>query len=341
MNTKINKIINKQIYDFLTHTNNTKTGLTQVGGLEPTARSYVSILQEFEKFLIDYKKLDNESFKEYNFINLALDDIKAYSDFLRNHTTNKVSTHNQKLGVIRIFAVYILNTCSDNADIYTLNSYKAMLNDVRKLDLQDTPTEQHCFTKEDIITLHSAILSGNFKKKEMLLAIFLLYRDTAAKRDSVRLINISDVHLNGDAYVMIKVGGKTKTVEKHYLRQDTIKAIKDYLLIRTPKNPNEEALFISNMGGRLSTATIYRMMKELYVEAGFGYRDKDGNPITKYDINSLRQGVLSEIMHSVGIVSVKTVDNPELDNVLNVGRKLIRDSVFNYSIDYSTERRVN
>ena len=130
-------------------------------------------------------------------------------------------------------------------------------------------------------------------------------------------------------------------MEKHYLRQDTIKAIKDYLLIRTPKNPNEEALFISNMGGRLSTATIYRMMKELYVEAGFGYRDKDGNPITKYDINSLRQGVLSEIMHSVGIVSVKTVDNPELDNVLNVGRKLIRDSVFNYSIDYSTERRVN
>ena len=333
MNRRINETTNKQIYNFLNNS-------SDAGVLTTTTKSYLSILQEFERFLIAHLSLNEEEIINYDFINLTLDDIKAYSDYICNHTTNKISTHNQKLGVIRLFAQYILNNYNGDINLETLNSFNNMVKNIYHLELKDEDKKHYYFTKNDIIKLHSTILHGDFKKKELLLAIFLLYRDTATKREGVRLLNVSDIHFGEDSYVEIKNNTKGK-VDKYYLRPDTVKALKDYLLIRNPKKPDDDALFISNKGGRINSTTIYRLMKDIYVEAGFGHRDKYGNPVTPYDITSIRSGVLIETAKSVGAFDIDTHFNRDLDYLINNGNKLIRDSVFNYSIDYSTERRLN
>ena len=123
MNRRINETINKQIYNFLNNSSDARV-------LTTTTKGYLSILQEFERFLITHLSLNEEEIINYDFINLTLDDIKAYSDYICNHTTNKISTHNQKLGVIRLFAQYILNNYNGDINLETLNSFNNMVKNI-------------------------------------------------------------------------------------------------------------------------------------------------------------------------------------------------------------------
>ena len=87
MNRRINETINKQIYNFLNNSSDARV-------LTTTTKSYLSILQEFERFLITHLSLNEEEIINYDFINLTLDDIKAYSDYICNHNTNKICINN-------------------------------------------------------------------------------------------------------------------------------------------------------------------------------------------------------------------------------------------------------
>ena len=321
-NIKIGQLINIQLHDYIIHIRKTNDSKDSCSGLDNTTRGYLCVVKEFHDFILANNNINEEAIRLYDFRATTFDDIVNYSRYICEVKKNKVSTHNQKIRIIKSFLQYLLDTAKTSKEITNLEE---LTKQMYLIELPVVAQKKYYFTIDDISKLHSFIIHNNSKRKERLLALFLLYRDTISKRDDIRLLNIDDVHLDVDnPYVEFKSDtSKRKGIRKCYLRPDTVDALKEYIPLRRPKNPEDNALFISNFGIRISTSTVYKMFKNLYWEAG--YNDE-------YDLNSLRLGISTEINANFGATAIRNITLEDAK---------VEDSIFNYELQYKLERQVD
>lgn len=300
----LNKLINIQAREFILYRyRNAKNPLSDE--LDNTSKSYITVMYTLEEFFKEEKGMSDEELKNYNFFTLSFDDMDRYSYYLRTVKNNSARTHNQRLTILGIFMSYLLDKYEDElseAEELRVSKIKRRLN---RLEKTEPTTEKPFFTIDEIAMLHRYILtSPKVRNRKRLLAMFLLYRDTADRKDEVRNFILSDIHLSdveGFSYAVTPCTNKTQTEKKHFLKEDTVAALKDYLLERDPKNPNEQSIFLSNQRTQISTSATYRMFKSLYINAGFGYIDEEGNKKTKYVVHSLRHSSITETCRLEGI----------------------------------------
>ena len=349
-NTKIDEIINEQIFDFLIFKKAKGINKRQTTGLDGTTRSYTATLKEFEEFFQGMYNLSDEDLAKHNFCTLTFRDVQLYLQYIYLEQENKDSTHNKKINILRAFIKHLTKYYKQKLTKDELYDLKELSDDIAESTLTEEREEKAFFTKKDIRKLHYTILYGNLKNKEELLALFLLYRDTSDRRDEIRFMDIDDIHIDGETEPFAVTSAKNKGMasKSHYLKPDTVQALKEYLAIRKPKDPNDPALFISTHGKRFSTSTIYNWFKKLYVEAGFGYYDEKGKPVSEFGTHSLRHSVLTEAIFESGLAEARVMAGHSSSKVteryMHVTKEQkikIRDSIFQYDLDFETERQVN
>lgn len=349
-NTKIDEIKNEQIFNFLIFKKTKGINKRQAAGLDGTTASYTTVLQEFEEFFQRTYNLSDEDLAKHNFCTLTFADIQLYSQYTYLEKGNKASTHNKKLNILRSFIAYLIKFYKQKLTREELYDLRDLSDDIADSTLSVEREEKAFFTKKDIMKLHHTILYGNLKNKEALLALFLLYRDTSDRRDEIRFMDVDDIHIDGktEPFAVTSAKNKGMASKSHYLKPDTVQALKEYLAVRKPKDPNDPALFISTHGTRFASNTIYNWLKKLYVEAGFGYYDEKGKPVSEFGTHSLRHSVLTEAIFESGLAEARVMAGHSSSKVterymhVTEEQKIkIRDSIFQYDLDFETERRVN
>ena len=84
---------------------------------------------------------------------------------------------------------------------------------------------------------------------------------------------------------------------KHYLKKDTVEALRNYLAIRTDIDTDNEYLFISARKLQLSPMALYNVFKGLFIAAGF---TTDGKT-TEYNLESLRTSFMVQTIENHGV----------------------------------------
>ena len=304
----LNKLTNIQIKEFIMF--KFRSGKNpSADEVDNTSRNYITVMSTLEDFLRDSKGMTNEELRDYSFFNMTFDDMDKYSYYLRAVKNNSASTHNQRLTVVGIFLSYLIDRYEDELTDVEEVRIRRVKRKLNKLEQTEPTVEKPFFTNEQMAQLHKYILtSPGVRNRKRLLAMFLLYRDTADRKDEVRNFVLSDIHfsdIEGYSYAVTPCTNKTLTEKKHFLKEDTVTALKEYLDERNPKNPNEQSIFLSNKRTKISTSAVYRMFKSLYINAGFGYIDEEGNKKTKYVVHSLRHSSITETCRIQGIHAAK------------------------------------
>lgn len=305
---QLNQITNLQAREYIEQANNnSQARLSEtLGG---TGNTYVSAMKIYEEFLRNVKGLNDEEVKNFDCINLNLMDFKNMSDYLIHTKRNCENTHNQRLVTIGGMMSYIVTLYHfDNEDLE--NKINKLKNIVKQKYFKQVPTVDKPFFKpSDIAKLKRTILDmKDGWKKRRLLAMFYLYRDTGNRCDEVRNFEISDFHFSdipGRSYVITPATNKVLEEKKHYLKEETVEALKDYIAHRNPKNENEKAIFLSNYRTKISISSIKRLFKDLYAEAGFGYYDEDGKAKSEYGMHTMRHSAITEVNNKKGLAAAR------------------------------------
>lgn len=158
---------------------------------------------------------------------------------------------------------------------YALNSFLQYLTDHKMIeenyvlkikkkkntDLERINQHRVKLTADDFNKMLNSIDASSSRYPERDKAILMLYMSTGMRKTALSSINIEDIDIKNKRLTVIDKGDK-KQLYKLYDKE--LKAISDWLDKRKSfKNVSEtSALFVSNMGNRISEAELERMIKD-------------------------------------------------------------------------------
>ena len=341
----LEKITNLQLIDYINYRGLQEDDFDSDSDDEiaSTTRNYLNVMRDLEVFIKARKGLDDEGIINYDFLKTTLEDLEGFSRYILKTLNNKASSHNTKIAVVRAFLNRLNKINRRKMDTETRLNMEDLVKDISTLERKVVVEEELFFTVDEMAHLHRFILTKEkLGNRERLLALFLLYRDTADRRDEVRNLTFSDLNLSdvpGESWA-ISYAKKTKAKKKHFLKEDTVAALRAYIDIRNPKNTDEKYVFLSNRGTHMASSTVYDEIKKLYVRAGFGYFNEKGNAVSEYVVHSLRHTSITETVRIEGIFAGKIKAGhsdirmtTRYSHVTDDDRKKTSEVAFVYSLD--------
>lgn len=143
--------------------------------------------------------------------------------------------------------------------------------------------------------LHAAYESGS-KNNERNYCIVVIFLNCGIRLAELRGINVKDIH--GNKLTVIGKGNKERTV---YLTDACLDALKDWedkrKNIKIDKN-DQDALFVSNRGKRISDDAVQYAVKKLFAEIGLD--------TTKYSVHKLRH-TAATLMYKYGNADIRSL----------------------------------
>lgn len=279
----LNRLTNTQLKEFINYKNSLKV-VDGEDAIDKTVRNYISGCLSFEEYLVHLYKLDKEGLRDFKILDMTINDVSSYQEYLINIKQIKESTANQKVVCLSSFfktALKEMNLTKTNDEEEHL---KALIETLKGRKI--TESNRRLFTKSELILLNKYIVNSTITHRERLLAIFLLLRDTFCQRVAIVNIKLSDLFLDEDIpYIVISPQANVEPV-RFNLKPDTVIALKSYLLVR--EDCECEYLFISNRNTQIDSATVYLLFKQIFIGAGFGYLDADNEMKTDYSLDTLR-----------------------------------------------------
>ncbi len=206
-----------------------------------------------------YMQLNIDDVREIDRINIA-----DYLYFLSNQGLAPASRA-RKLSAIRAYFDYMC--------------YKSFRLEDNPCELVESPVFKRklpvFLTETECLELLSAISQSNDKNAARDYLIVALFMCCGLRIDELVGINLSDIRKNleaGQENLILVVTGKGNKQRTVYLPDLCVKAYHNYLKQRLkPKDEQEEALFISQKGQRLSHRAIERMVKKHFAQANLDY----------------------------------------------------------------------
>ena len=193
---------------------------------------------------------------------VTLNEVYSYLAFLsRDRIVNQRSrskeyglsatTRARKVACIRSFYKYL-----------TVKAKLLTENPVADLDSPKTPkTLPHYLTLDESKRLLSSI-DGKYRDRDY--CIICIFLNCGLRISEIVGLNVSDYHADS-----LRVIGKGNKERIAYLNDSTIKAIEEWLAIRSNLVPKHEpAMFISNRRTRISREMIHSMVKKNLLRAG-------------------------------------------------------------------------
>lgn len=285
LSKKLTRLTNIQLKQFIIY-KNSKNGTETREYITKTANSYISYCLAIENYFKERFNLSEEELKNFNFCTLNIEDLASYRSYIEGLGLQKASA-NQKLVCLSAFLKYLLKSNNISSSIEEDNHLKELINSLKGRGVVKS-TDRLVFTKKDIFNLNKFIVNSKLANRERALVMFLIIRDTLCNRDDLIDIKVSDINLeDANPYILMYFNGNS-TPQKFLLKQDTVLAINRYLTVREEESIKSDYLFTSNRSEKVSSPLIYYIFKEIFINAGFGYLDSDGEMKTDYTIQSLR-----------------------------------------------------
>ena len=264
-----------------------------------TVKEYNYDLATFLKFIKKHFHLTNEEEFEnivYKDITLdtvskiTLDDLHAFLAYLTTTLNSKAATRSRKVSSLRKFFNYLClkNFITDNP---TLNL------ETPKLDKR----LPKYLTYEQSKKLLEVSSDEDNRNNERNHAITTLFLNCGMRLSELVGINIKDINFEENQLNVIGKGNKERTI---YLNKACIKAIKEYLSVRSiqgvkkDKKHSDEALFLSERRQRIGKRTVQEIIyKELRLA---------GISSDKYSVHKLRH-TAATLMYQYGGVDIRAL----------------------------------
>lgn len=251
---------NKYIEDFLNY-------LTVVQGMSlKTQREYSYDLYLFFKYIkarnemlslseideLDVSDIDIEAINQ-----IDLEDMYGFLGYCQQYRENGAHARSRKVSSIKSFYNYLYN--------------KKKLLDENVADQLESPKIERrnpvYLTKNEILQLYKGIGKTHYYRDYAILTVFL---NCGLRISELVSINISDINMDSKIISIIGKGNKERTV---YLNDACIDAINNYINKERNKikniNPkDEDALFLSQKGNRMSVRAVQSMIEKLNKNSG-------------------------------------------------------------------------
>ncbi|MBP0979586.1 MAG: tyrosine recombinase XerC [Oscillospiraceae bacterium] len=261
--------------------------LTIKGRSKNTVKSYYFDLKLFFRFLkIFYKQESLENFDEINIKDIDLNfikkiktaDIFEFLFFLANSRKNENKTRARKVSCLKSFFKYFYNNekVLDENPVDGLDSPKIKKSLPKYLDLDQSQ-------------LLLSNVDGAHKERDYL--ILTLFLNCGLRLSELISLNLEDIKNNP-----IKITGKGNKERQIYLNQITVRALDEYLKIRTKIKTDSPALFLSQNKTRISNRRVQKIVEE----------NLEKNNLIGFSVHKLRH-TAATLMFQYGEVDVRTL----------------------------------
>ena len=266
---------------------------------EKTVLEYLFDLRTFCRFMvskINGMPLDAESLKlvriadldEDFFRNVTEGDVYDFIFFMQRERGNGTASRSRKLTSIRVFYKYLITKkhCVENNPAANIESPK------RKKQLP-----KHLSVSECVDLLSVVKNDVESKTKERDYCILTLFLNCGMRLSELVGISLQDIDRSFDSLKVIGKGSKERIV---YLNDACKIALADYLEIRAKylTKGNDDALFISRLGKRISVKTVQWLVKKYLGEAGLENKN--------YSTHKLRH-TAATLMYQSGNVDIRVL----------------------------------
>lgn len=197
-----------------------------------------------------------------NVLNPSEESIEAYKLYLTNKPSLTQGTKARYLRIVKQFFDYLAKR----------NLYKDVTINIKNFKTNNHKTTKRAFTENEIKKVLDSIDTSTEEGKRNK-AIILLAVTGGLRTIELNRIDIADMETI-DGQTIINIQGKGRNEKDEYIKviPEVKTLITDYLKARRPKS-NNEPLFtsVSNRakGQRIPTPSISRLIKNIYIKAGF------------------------------------------------------------------------
>lgn len=238
--------------------------LTEIKGLSyNTVKSYRNDIEYFIKYIKDIRKLPDESKQDAAFFeSITLNEMEEFLSLLSEGIKNR------RIIAIKVFYKYLYSEVEAIQRNITIKLKK---------EKKESP-----LSEEEIDQVFKGI-SQRHKERDM--AILMVFFSTKIKLPELVSLNLKDIdYTNGK--VML-AGKEEKTF---LLSKEALKALKKYISKERTKYKNNEALFLSQKGERITTRTIERMVEKINLKP-----EKKEKQLTLYQIRNSVNAYIEKI----------------------------------------------
>lgn len=262
-----------------------------------TVKEYNYDIVNFLKYIKKQFKLsDKKDIKEINVNDMdisvmkkiTLQDIHRYISYMAIELNSSPATRARKISCLRVFFKYLTS--------------KAKLLDVNPAQDLETPKLGRRMPKylslEESKKLLNVTQDENSRNNIRDYAIITLFLNCGMRLSELVNINITDIDFSESKMTVIGKGNKERTI---YLNKACMKAIKDYLSVRSHnkvKTDSRDALFLSERKERISNRSVQDIVKKELQKAGL-----DTN---KYSVHKLRH-TAATLMYQYGDVDIRAL----------------------------------
>ena len=255
-----------------------------------TVQEYYLDLRTFFRFMLVYKKIVpfTEELETVNFsivditfiksINLA--DTYEYLNYINTFRGNSAKTRSRKISCLRTFFKYLV---------------KMSLIEKNPMVELEVPAQKKSLpiylNLEEAVDFLEAI-DGDYKARDF--CIMTIFLNTGIRLSELTGINIQDI--KDDVLTVTGKGNKQRIV---YLNDTCKLAIENYLKVRPNKGlKDQNALFVSRLGNRLSNKTVQWRMKEILLKSGLAGKG--------YSVHKLRH-TAATLMYQHGKTDIRVL----------------------------------
>lgn len=248
--------------------------------------SFLDAVDRFKNHLLVERGYSELTIKEYNHdLFLFLDFLEDKYDFKENFPVNKIEKHQVIEFLGNIIIIQENSPATRNRKLYSLRSFfkylvrNELLDSSPAASIQASKTEQRAepiyLKMNEAKKYIQAVENSNSSYKLRDLAIVKLFLYGGLRVSELVNLDISDIDFDDESIKFYGKGNKERYVPLH---NDVIESILDYLPLRENieiKEPkDEEALFLSNQGRRISVRTIQKFVKKYAKIAGLRQASK-------------------------------------------------------------------
>lgn len=210
---------------------------------------------------------------------LTTQNLRNYVSYMKNTKRYSSTTINRKINSLRSFAKFLI-----------INDYM----EINFMDKITAPKKEKklpkVMNKNELEKFLSVIMENSKGNGLRDRAIFNLYASTGIRRQELINLNIANIDLGDNTLpVIIGKGGKDRVVP---IFDPATVYLWKYLVTRLPVKDNQEPLFKSSYGNRMSVTAIQQLFRRYMKIAGF---DTKG-----YTIHTLRHTYATLILKNGG-----------------------------------------
>lgn len=204
----------------------------------------------------DLKNIEIKNFSIKYLQEVNIIDLHSYMAYLEKYSGNSPRTRSRKVSSLRSFFKYLvqIRELFDENVTDKLSVPKTSVRNPVYLTLKESEHLLNTILEE---TENPTLRTRDYA----MIAVFL---NCGLRVSEIQNINILDI--KDDVLKVIGKGNKERFI---YLNEFCLTAIKEYLKYREPKNPEDQALFLSNRRTRISVRAIQRRVDHYLNLAGF------------------------------------------------------------------------